>query len=83
MPSGGAAVVVFFPAGGFTWGAANDAEMNAYGKSAAPGWQSTVFVTVNYRVSIFGFLAHKSLRSRSPSTLGPPAATARKISRWT
>ena len=64
---GGAPVVVFFPAGGYTWGAANDAEMNAYQKAAAPGWQNTVFVTANYRVSIFGFLAHKSLRSRSPS----------------
>lgn len=65
--SGGAPVVVFFPAGGYTWGAANDAEMNAFGKSSAPGWQDAVFVTANYRVSIFGFLAHKSLRSRSPS----------------
>jgi para-nitrobenzyl esterase len=33
----GAPVIVFFPAGGYTWGAAHDAEMNAYLKSAAPG----------------------------------------------
>ena len=65
--AGGAPVVVFFPAGGYTWGAANDAEMNAYAKASAPGWQNVVFVTANYRVSIFGFLAHQSLRSRSPS----------------
>ena len=63
---GGAPVVVFFPAGAYTWGAANDAEMNAYLKNAAPGWQNVVFVTANYRVSIFGFLAHKSLRGRDP-----------------
>jgi para-nitrobenzyl esterase len=42
---GGAAVIVFFPAGGYTWGAANDGEMNAYGKSSAPGWQDVVFIT--------------------------------------
>jgi para-nitrobenzyl esterase len=64
---GGAAVIVFFPAGGYTWGAANDGEMNAYGKSSAPGWQDVVFITVNYRVSIFGFLAHDSLRGRDPA----------------
>ena len=35
-----------FNTGCTTRGAANDAEMNAYGKSGAPGWQNVVFVTV-------------------------------------
>ena len=66
-PAGGAPVVVYFPAGAYTWGAANDAENNGYGASRAPGWQSTIFVAANYRTGIFGFLGHGSLRARDPS----------------
>jgi carboxylesterase type B len=58
-------VVVYFPSGAFQWGAANDAESNAFGKALAPGWRSTVFVTANYRTGIFGFLASESLSARS------------------
>eukprot|EP01048_Picozoa_sp_COSAG05_P018122 COSAG05_NODE_2592_length_2862_cov_1.937749_1_plen_771_part_00 len=58
-------VVVYFPSGAFQWGAANDWENNAYKKSTAPGWNSSVFVTANYRTGIFGFLASESLSKRS------------------
>ena len=36
-PTRGFPVVVYFPAGAFEWGAANDQESNAYHKSLTPG----------------------------------------------
>jgi para-nitrobenzyl esterase len=58
-------VIVYFPSGAFQWGAANDWENNAYKKATAPGWNSSVFVTANYRTGIFGFLASDSLSKRA------------------
>ena len=57
-------VVVYFAAGAFEWGSANDQENSGEGLGVKPGWQDVVFVTLNYRKGIFGFLASEELKSR-------------------
>ena len=64
-PSSGLPVIVYYPSGAYEWGAADDRENNAYMKADAKGWQNVVFVTVNYRTGIFGFLASEGLSARS------------------
>jgi para-nitrobenzyl esterase len=61
-PSGGAPVLVYFASGGYIAGSASRARTagDAY---AARG---VVFVAVNYRVGVFGFLAHPGLTAESP-----------------
>ena len=56
-------VMVFFPAGGFTYGASNDVESR--GLPLVDGTQ-VIMVTVQYRLSVFGYLAGGPLRPRSP-----------------
>ena len=62
VPAGGAPVLVWFDGGGFTAGtgarAATDGERFARG--------GAVLVTVNYRVGVFGYLAHPLLTAESP-----------------
>ena len=61
-------VVVFLPAGAFSWGAAADRENDGgqVGSSAAPGWGRALLLTVNYRLGALGFLTSKGLRARGP-----------------
>jgi para-nitrobenzyl esterase len=62
VPGGGAPVMVWFDGGGFVAGtgarAATDGE--AYAR------RGVVLVTVNYRVGVFGYLAHPLLTAESP-----------------
>ncbi len=56
--------MVYIHSGGFTWGGSDDQESDGVRIYATPGWNETVLVTLNYRLSIFGFLASESLRAR-------------------
>jgi para-nitrobenzyl esterase len=58
-PSMAAPVMVFLHGGGFTIGSGSESGMNL----AAHG---AVVVTVNYRLGVFGFLAHPDLTAESP-----------------
>eukprot|EP00941_MAST-03F_sp_MAST-3F-sp1_P001492 g1492.t1 len=55
-------IMVYFPAGGWLWGAGRDEENN----SPPSQVKDVIFVTVNYRVGIFGGAAHELLRKNSP-----------------
>ena len=57
-------VIVYFAAGAFEWGAANDAENSGDSLGIKPGWDDVILVTLNYRKGIFGFLASDELRER-------------------
>jgi para-nitrobenzyl esterase len=61
-PAGGAPVLVYFASGGYIAGSASRARTagDAYAE------RGVVFVAVNYRVGVFGFLAHPGLRAESP-----------------
>ena len=61
-PAGGAPVVVWFDGGAFvaTSGARAYIDGNAYARNGC------TFVTVNYRVGLFGFMAHPALSAESP-----------------
>ena len=61
-PAGGAPVMVWFDGGGYISGSASRERITgeAYARRGA------VFVTVNYRVGVFGFLAHPALTAESP-----------------
>jgi para-nitrobenzyl esterase len=61
-PSGGAPVMVYFASGGYIAGSASR-ERTAGDHYAERG---VVFVAVNYRVGVFGFLAHPALSAESP-----------------
>ena len=81
-------VVVYFAAGAFEWGSANDQENSGEGLGVKPGWQDVVFVTLNYRkgvsaaapfASSFGasqMRLHRSSASSRPRT-SSPATSAR------
>lgn len=61
-------VAIYVPAGGFKWGAANDVEDNEpFQNISAAVADSVIVVTINYRLSIFGFLGAEELRSRDPT----------------
>jgi para-nitrobenzyl esterase len=62
VPAGGAPVVVYFDGGGYvaTSGARQRIDGNAYAQ------RGVVFVTANYRVGVFGYLAHPLLTAESP-----------------
>jgi para-nitrobenzyl esterase len=61
-PVGGAPVVVWFDGGGFIAGSASREriEGSRYARRGA------IFVAANYRVGVFGFLAHPALSAESP-----------------
>jgi para-nitrobenzyl esterase len=61
-PRGGAPVAVWFDGGGYVAmsGARAKIDGNAYAR------RGTIFVTVNYRVGVFGYLAHPRLSAESP-----------------
>jgi para-nitrobenzyl esterase len=61
-PAGGAPVAVWFDGGGFI--AMSGARQKITGDAYAR--RGTVFVTVNYRVGVFGYLAHPALSAESP-----------------
>lgn len=61
-PAGGAPVIVYFASGGYIAGSASR-ERTAGDRYAERG---IVFVAVNYRVGVFGFLAHPALTAESP-----------------
>lgn len=61
-PAGGAPVLVWFDGGGFT--ADSGAKIRSDGTHFAK--LDAVLVTVNYRVGVFGFLAHPALTAESP-----------------
>jgi para-nitrobenzyl esterase len=61
-PPGGAPVLVWFDGGGFV--AASGAKARSDGARFAQ--LGAVLVTVNYRVGVFGFLAHPALTAESP-----------------
>lgn len=62
VPAGGAPVAVWFDGGGFIAmsGARGRIDGNAYAR------RGVVFVSVNYRVGVFGYLAHPALTAESP-----------------
>ena len=62
VPPGGAPVAVWFDGGGYIAmsGARRRIDGNAYARNGV------VFVTVNYRVGVFGYLAHPALTAESP-----------------
>jgi para-nitrobenzyl esterase len=62
VPSGGAPVMVWFDGGGFTAG--TGARASTDGERFARS--GVVLVTVNYRVGVFGYLAHALLSAESP-----------------
>ena len=62
VPAGGAPVLVWFDGGGFVAGTGAKARTDGE-RFARLG---TVLVTVNYRVGVFGFLAHPALTAESP-----------------
>jgi carboxylesterase type B len=62
VPAGGAPVLVWFDGGGFT--ADSGAKVRTDGEKFAR--RGAVLVTVNYRVGVFGFLAHPALTAESP-----------------
>jgi para-nitrobenzyl esterase len=62
VPAGGAPVLVWFDGGGFL--AASGAKALTDGERFAH--HGTVLVSVNYRVGVFGFLAHPALTAESP-----------------
>jgi para-nitrobenzyl esterase len=62
VPAGGAPVMVWFDGGGFI--AASGAKARVDGEHYAK--LGVVLVTVNYRVGVFGFLAHPALTAESP-----------------
>jgi para-nitrobenzyl esterase len=62
VPPGGAPVMVYFASGGYVAGSASR-ERTAGDRYAERG---VVFVAVNYRVGVFGFLAHPALTAESP-----------------
>ena len=62
VPAGGAPVLVWFDGGGFTAG--TGARESTDGERLAQG--GAVLVTVNYRVGVFGYLAHPLLSAESP-----------------
>jgi len=61
-PAGGAPVLVWFDGGGFVAGSGAKARTDGE-RFARLG---AVLVTVNYRVGVFGFLAHPALTAESP-----------------
>ncbi len=62
VPAGGAPVLVWFDGGGFTAG--TGARASTDGERFARN--GAVIVTVNYRVGVFGYLAHPLLTAESP-----------------
>jgi para-nitrobenzyl esterase len=62
VPVGGAPVVVWFDGGGFISGSASREriEGSRYARRGA------IFIAVNYRVGVFGFLGHPALSAESP-----------------
>jgi para-nitrobenzyl esterase len=62
VPAGGAPVLVWFDGGGFTAG--TGARASTDGERFAE--RGAVLVTVNYRVGVFGYLAHPLLSAESP-----------------
>jgi len=62
VPAGGAPVLVWFDGGGFTGGtgAREFTDGEQFARAGA------VLVTVNYRVGVFGYLAHPLLSAESP-----------------
>ena len=56
-------VMIYFPAGGFAYGAGKDLESD--GLPALPDLD-VMLVTVQYRLGVFGYMAHDNLRSRTP-----------------
>ena len=62
VPAGGAPVLVWFDGGGFISASASRERINGnrYARAGA------IFVAVNYRVGLFGFLAHPALSAESP-----------------
>jgi para-nitrobenzyl esterase len=61
-PPGGAPVAVWFDGGGYI--AMSGARARIHGERYAQ--RGIVFVTVNYRVGVFGYLAHPALTAESP-----------------
>ena len=59
-------VLIWFFGGGFQWGYPREMEMN--GEQIAK--RGVVFVSVNYRLNAFGFLAHEELKKESPDAPG-------------
>jgi para-nitrobenzyl esterase len=62
VPAGGAPVLVWFDGGGFV--AASGAKALTDGERFAR--RGAVLIAVNYRVGVFGFLAHPALSAESP-----------------
>jgi para-nitrobenzyl esterase len=62
VPPEGAPVIVWFDGGGFITASASRERINGNRYARA----GVIFVTVNYRVGLFGFLAHPALSAESP-----------------
>lgn len=62
LPQGGLPVLVYFYGGGFVAGDGSEARYD--GESMAT--KGIVAVTVNYRLGVFGFMAHPELTKESP-----------------
>ncbi len=62
QPAGALPVMVWIHGGGFVTGSGNLARTNSPRMAA----QGVVLVTVNYRLSVFGFLAHPALSASHP-----------------
>lgn len=62
VPAGGAPVVVWFDGGGFVTGSASRERI----EGSRYAQRGAIFVAANYRVGVFGFLAHPQLSAESP-----------------
>jgi para-nitrobenzyl esterase len=61
-PAEPAPVMVYIHGGGFVHGSASDSSLNGIALST----RGAVVVTINYRLGVFGFLAHPDLTRESP-----------------
>jgi carboxylesterase type B len=58
-------IILYFPAGQFTWGSGNDLE-NQGAPYGVPAAAEVIYITPGYRLGTFGFLALDELRQFSP-----------------
>jgi para-nitrobenzyl esterase len=71
-PAGGFPVIVFFYGGSFTYGGASFPLYD--GVTDVTLLEDAIYIAVNYRLSVFGFLAGDELKVRGVGASGPRAS---------